>query len=117
MSDHESGSGSDSESGRERGHEYKGLRHSRKPRKVRYSPTTAAVAAAKMGVETSPVQPPSAPLLDERLVASKYAGRALAEWAQVVSECDNFFERRRDEGVPCDSMVETPTLGVESFRK
>ena len=117
MSDHESGSGSDSESGHERGHEYKGLRHSRKPRKARYSPTTAAVAAAKMGVETSPIQPPSAPLLDERLVASKYAGRALAEWAQVVSECDNFFERRRDEGVPCDSMVETPTLGVESFRK
>jgi hypothetical protein len=51
------------------------------------------------------------------LVASKYAGRALAEWAQIVSECDSFFARRRDEGVPCDRMVETPTLGVESFRK
>lgn len=51
------------------------------------------------------------------LAASKYAGRALAEWAQVVAECDSFFARRRDEGVPCDRMVETPTLGVESFRK
>ncbi|KAJ9213448.1 hypothetical protein DTO166G4_4891 [Paecilomyces variotii] len=54
---------------------------------------------------------------NETLVASKYAGRALAEWAQVVSECDSFFERRRDEGVPCDRLVETPILGVESFRK
>lgn len=53
----------------------------------------------------------------DNLAASKYAGRALAEWAQVVSECDSFFARRRDEGVPSDRMVETPTLGVESFRK
>ncbi|KAJ5155593.1 hypothetical protein N7492_008396 [Penicillium capsulatum] len=51
------------------------------------------------------------------LVASKYAGRALAEWAHIVSECDSFFARRRDEGVPSDRAVETPTLGVESFRK
>lgn len=57
----------------------------------------------------------AAPL--DKLAGSKYAGRALAEWAQVVSECDSFFARRRDEGVPCDRMVETPTLGVESFRK
>ncbi|KKK19585.1 hypothetical protein P175DRAFT_0508630 [Aspergillus ochraceoroseus IBT 24754] len=54
---------------------------------------------------------------DDKLVSSKYAGRALAEWAQIVSECDSFFARRRDEGVPCDRMVETPTLGVEGFRK
>lgn len=53
----------------------------------------------------------------DHLVASKYAGRALAEWAHIVSECDSFFARRRDEGVPSDRMVETPTLGVESFRK
>ncbi|KAL4896977.1 hypothetical protein BDV59DRAFT_169477 [Aspergillus ambiguus] len=55
--------------------------------------------------------------LNDTLAGSKYAGRALAEWAQIVSECDSFFARRRDEGVPCDRMVETPTLGVESFRK
>ncbi|KAJ5095447.1 hypothetical protein NUU61_004803 [Penicillium alfredii] len=59
---------------------------------------------------------PSKPAHDHR-VASKYAGRALAEWAYIVSECDSFFARRRDEGVPSDRMVETPTLGVESFRK
>jgi hypothetical protein len=57
------------------------------------------------------------PSEDQHLIASKYAGRALVEWLQVVVECDNFFERRREEGVPCDSMVEIPTLGVESFRK
>jgi hypothetical protein len=56
-------------------------------------------------------------LRDERLVASKYAGRALAEWSQVVSECDNFYERRRDEGVPSDNLVEPPTLSVDNFRK
>jgi hypothetical protein len=56
-------------------------------------------------------------LRNERLVASKYAGRALAEWSQVVSECDNFYERRRDEGVPSDDLVEIPTLSVDSFRK
>ncbi|KAI9929107.1 hypothetical protein ASPWEDRAFT_103496 [Aspergillus wentii DTO 134E9] len=55
--------------------------------------------------------------LSDKVAASKYAGRSLAEWAQIVSECDSFFARRRDEGVPCDRMVETPTLGVESFRK
>lgn len=54
---------------------------------------------------------------NERIVASKYAGRALAEWAYVVSECDSFFERRRDEGVPSDQQVETPMLSVDSFRK
>ncbi|KAJ6138372.1 hypothetical protein N7471_004858 [Penicillium samsonianum] len=59
---------------------------------------------------------PSQPSYDH-LVPSKYAGRALAEWAHIVSECDSFFARRRDEGVPTDRMVETPTLGVESFRK
>ncbi|KAJ5773922.1 hypothetical protein N7457_008818 [Penicillium paradoxum] len=53
----------------------------------------------------------------DHLVPSKYAGRALAEWAHIVSECDSFFARRRDEGVPTDRMVETPTLGAENFRK
>jgi hypothetical protein len=53
----------------------------------------------------------------DHLVPSKYAGRALAEWAHIVSECDSFFARRRDEGVPTDRMVETPTLGAETFRK
>ena len=48
---------------------------------------------------------------------ARYSGRALAEWTLVVNECQNFFERRRNEGVPSNRMVETPTLGVESFRR
>lgn len=65
----------------------------------------------------SPLPDLPAPPAHNHLVTSKYAGRALAEWAHIVSECDSFFARRRDEGVPSDRVVETPTLGVESFRK
>ena len=46
-----------------------------------------------------------------------YAGRALAEWSVVVSECNNFIERRRDEGILGLSEVEVPQLGVEGLRK
>jgi hypothetical protein len=49
--------------------------------------------------------------------AAKYAGRALAEWAQIVKECNNFVERRRSEGVPGLKAMEVPMLGVEGFRK
>jgi hypothetical protein len=52
----------------------------------------------------------------EDLRTAKYSGRALAEWALIVTECQNFFERRKEEGVPNNRLVETPTLGVESFR-
>ncbi|CZR61720.1 uncharacterized protein PAC_11617 [Phialocephala subalpina] len=48
---------------------------------------------------------------------AKYAGRALAEWALVVGECNNFVERRRGEGVPGLRWVEVPTLGIEGFRR
>lgn len=56
-------------------------------------------------------------LRDERIVSSKYAGRALAEWAGIISEFDNFFDRRLKEGVPSDELVETPTLSVEHLKK
>jgi len=49
--------------------------------------------------------------------SSRYAGRALAEWSIIVAEYQNFFERRRSEGVPNRRLVETPNLGVEVFRK
>lgn len=52
----------------------------------------------------------------ESMGNARYAGRALAEWAQIVGECQGFFERRKDEGVPVNRLVETPTLGVDSFR-
>ncbi|KAF7714939.1 Uncharacterized protein PECH_007812 [Penicillium ucsense] len=67
--------------------------------------------------QSSPVTELASVSKQEYVVASKYAGRALAEWAYIVSECDSFFARRRDEGVPSDRAVETPSLGVESFRK
>lgn len=46
-----------------------------------------------------------------------YAGRALAEWSQVVFECNNFVERRTDEGVVDIGDMEIPILGVDGFRK
>ena len=49
--------------------------------------------------------------------ASKYSGRALAEWADLIAECQNFFDRRRAEGVPSFQLVETPMLSVDPFRK
>ena len=54
---------------------------------------------------------------DYAVTPSKYCGRALAEWAILVAECQTFYERRKAEGVPNIKSVETPTLGVESFRK
>ncbi|POR31266.1 Membrane protein [Tolypocladium paradoxum] len=48
---------------------------------------------------------------------SVYSGRALAEWGQVVSECDSFVDRRREEGVGRLGEMEVPQLGVEGFRK
>ncbi|KAH6845354.1 hypothetical protein B0I37DRAFT_182714 [Chaetomium sp. MPI-CAGE-AT-0009] len=44
-----------------------------------------------------------------------YAGRALAEWSLVVSECNSFVDRRRDEGILGLNDVEVPTLSVEGL--
>lgn len=49
--------------------------------------------------------------------SSRYAGRALAEWTFISHECQNFFDRRKNEGVPTNKQVETPTLAVEAFRR
>lgn len=46
-----------------------------------------------------------------------YCGRALAEWAQVVSECNIFAERRQDDGIERLADIEVPFLGVEGFRR
>lgn len=75
---------------------------------------------AHMALESRPTKPRgNNPLKPEGAAAgpSKYAGRALAEWALLMVECKNFFERRKAEGVPTYRLVETPTLGVEPFRK
>lgn len=50
-------------------------------------------------------------------VHAKYTGRALAEWMLIVGECQSFFDRRKNEGVPSNKLVETPTLGVEVFKR
>ncbi|KAI0484880.1 DUF1765-domain-containing protein [Xylariaceae sp. FL0804] len=60
----------------------------------------------------TPVQPQGA-----SAISVKYAGRALAEWSLVVAECNNFVDRRRDEGISDLNDVEVPCLGVEGFRK
>lgn len=86
------------------------------------NPTTEGKAQVSTPTPSTPVrepgqyQVPKAAAYD-KLVANKYVGRALAEWSLVVGECDVFFARRRDEGVPNDRLVETPTLGVENFKK
>ena len=61
--------------------------------------------------EIKPVKPQG-----REIDTAKYSGRALAEWAGVMHECRNFYLRRKQEGVPRDALVETPTLGVETFR-
>ena len=59
---------------------------------------------------------PKAPT-GESVAHARYCGRALAEWAVVLGECQSFFDRRKNEGVPSNKLVETPTLGVEVFRR
>jgi len=63
-------------------------------------------------IPTRPAKP-----MGESVARSRYAGRALAEWAVVIGECQSFFERRKKEGVPSEKLVETPTLGVENFKR
>ncbi|EME76891.1 uncharacterized protein MYCFIDRAFT_168931 [Pseudocercospora fijiensis CIRAD86] len=65
--------------------------------------------AAAMG---KPLQPRG-----ESVARAKYSGRALAEWTMVVGECQSFFDRRMKEGVTNRKWVETPTLGVEVFKR
>ncbi|QDS75392.1 hypothetical protein FKW77_002842 [Venturia effusa] len=64
------------------------------------------------GIEHWSVEPTG-----EEKIQAKYAGRALAEWALVVGECQSFFERRRAEGVGQSKWIETPGLGVEAFKR
>ncbi|KAL8954155.1 MAG: hypothetical protein Q9222_000039 [Ikaeria aurantiellina] len=58
------------------------------------------------------------PMLERQTTtASKYMGLALAEWDLVMQEFHDFASTRRDDGIPRDSLVETPTLGIETFRR
>ena len=76
-------------------------------------PHTSRAVLMRDAEESDELAPPP----EKHLPASKYTGVALAEWSHLVSECQNFYERRRIEGVISPRFVETPTLGVESFRR
>lgn len=76
--------------------------------------------AAQTLLETTPGYIADAPAVKPEGVAwehAKYTGRALAEWALAVNECQNFFERRRREKGCGSGGVEVPGLGVEVFRR
>ncbi|KAJ4349917.1 uncharacterized protein N0V89_008537 [Didymosphaeria variabile] len=78
-------------------------------------PLPAQVLLQEKGININAVlsSQPSGPAA----TSSRYAGRALAEWTFVSHECQNFFDRRKNEGVPSNKQVETPTLAVEAFRR
>ncbi|CAI4216712.1 unnamed protein product [Parascedosporium putredinis] len=61
---------------------------------------------------TEPVKPTGT-----QASTAAYSGRALAEWGIVVFECNNFVERRREEGVLGLAEVEVPTLALEGYRR
>lgn len=86
---------------------------------MRLQPPRLPLAAHQLlqqkGINVEPVL--STPPIGAAATSSTYAGRALAEWTFVSHECQNFFDRRKNEGVPTNRQVETPTLNVEAFRR
>jgi hypothetical protein len=78
-------------------------------------PLPAQVLLQHRAINVDPVV--SAQPTGAAATSSTYAGRALAEWTFVSHECQNFFDRRKNEGVPTNRQVETPTLNVEAFRR
>ncbi|KAH9437645.1 hypothetical protein MCOR27_001742 [Pyricularia oryzae] len=77
--------------------------------------------------ETRRLEPPKPKHGESKIIAveptgtqkttSRYAGRALAEWSLVVSECNSFVDRRRGEGVLGLRDVEVPILAAEGLRR
>jgi hypothetical protein len=78
-------------------------------------PLPAQILLQQKGINIDAVV--SAQPIGSAATSSRYAGRALAEWTFVSHECQNFFDRRKNEGVPVNRQVETPTLNVEAFRR
>lgn len=78
-------------------------------------PLPAQILLQQKGINIDAVA--SAEPIGAAATSSRYAGRALAEWTFVSHECQNFFDRRKNEGVPVNRQVETPTLNVEAFRR
>lgn len=91
-------------------------------KKDTHDSTAVAIEAPEASVDEaqeSVVEPVTQPAKPTGVFARNaiYSGRALAEWGQVIWECNNFVDRRRDEGVPGLHEVEVPMLGVDTFRK
>lgn len=57
------------------------------------------------------------PIPVNKNINPRYLGRAIAEWTNVVGECQSFIARRRADGVTEEKMIETPTLSVEVGRR
>jgi len=70
-----------------------------------------------LSTEIKPKNPAEGVNAAEKLATAKYSGRALAEWANIVNECNSFTERRREEGVPSLKWVEVPMLTIEGIRR
>ncbi len=89
--------------------------HAPKDRRLQHPRLPMPAQMYLQSTRTKPIEiKPRKPV---KTALNQYAGRALAEWTLTVIECQSFFERRKSEGVPGNKWVETPTLGVESFRK
>ena len=90
-----------------------------RPRKLAPPRLPHTSHALLRSLTTADGQPRFAPLKPEGVDVgpSKYTGRALAEWWLLLLECQNFYERRKAEGVGSLRAVETPVLTVENFRK
>ncbi|KAF2843179.1 DUF1765-domain-containing protein [Patellaria atrata CBS 101060] len=86
---------------------------------MRLFPPRLPMAAQLFLQSQVPISLPSYKTKPARSAAQSgtYAGRALAEWTLVVNESHNFFNRRKIEGVPNNKLVETPSLGVETFKR
>ena len=83
------------------------------PAKDHPTTSSSSPSSASSSASVSASASPSPGLSD----GAKYMGRALAEWMLVVTECQIFFERRKNDGVPGDAWVETPMLGVDWVRR
>ncbi|CAK7270227.1 hypothetical protein SEPCBS119000_003980 [Sporothrix epigloea] len=74
---------------------------------------SGAIDEDRDSVLAQPIEPKGR----DAVMRATYAGRALAEWSLVVSECNAFVDRRREDGVYGLKDVEVPTLGVEGMRR
>ena len=80
---------------------------------VKSRPSSSSNTPSKSSTQSStkPGQVPPRKPTGRDLETARYSGRALVEWQQVLMECRNFYTRRRQEGVPKDSLGGDPCHG------